>query len=184
MMRRELKQSHKGQFLIELIIAMAIFAIAMVAMAALSVGGVRLFKTARIETLLQGNASDLAGGMINGIPGGSHGLLGAKSIQTGDNADIVFIDKNDETIRYYLTADTIYKTVNGGSDKRFFDFNDAVNIESINFRYYNRSDTQLSTPVANPSEITKVKVIATVKGKNENDPEVTLTTSVKPRNLF
>ena len=175
---------YKGQFLIELLIAMAIFAIAMVAMAALNVGGVRLFKTARMETLLQGNASDLARGMINGIPGGSHSLLGAKSIQTGGDENIIFIDKNDQTIRYYLTADTIYKTIDGGSDTHFFDFNEQINIESINLRYYNRSDTQLTTPVADPSEITKVKIIATVKGKNENDPEVTLTTSVKPRNLF
>ena len=137
-----------------------------------------------METILQGNVSDLARGMINGIPGGNHGLIGAKSIQTGDDADIIFIDKNDQTIRYYLTADTIYKTIDAGSDTRFFDFNDHVDITSIDFKYYNRSDTELTTPVANPSEITKVKIIATVKGKNENDPEVTLTTSVKPRNLF
>ena len=175
---------YRGQFLIELMIAMAILSIAMVAMVALNVRGVRLFKTARMETLLQGNASDLARGMINGIPGGSHGLLGAKSIQTGEDVNIIFTDKNDQTIQYYLTANTIYKTIDGGSDTRFFDFNDQVNIGSIDLRYYNKSDTQLATPVANPSEVTKIKIIATVKGKNENDPEVTLTTSVKPRNLF
>ena len=35
--------NNKGQFLVELLIAFAIFAIALVAMASLNVGGIRLF---------------------------------------------------------------------------------------------------------------------------------------------
>ncbi len=174
----------KGQFLIELVVAMAIFSIAMVAMAALNVGVIRVCKTARVEAVLQGNAGELARGMINGVSGSGHGLLGAKGIHTAEADNIIFTDMNNNTIRYYLTADMIYKTVDGGVNERFFDFNEQVNVESMSLGYYDNTDMQLTVPIADTSKIAKVKIIATVKDKIETDANVSFTVSVRPRNLF
>ncbi len=174
----------KGTLLIELLIVMAVLSLVLTAVVLLHVKGIRIFQVVKEQAIIQKNALGLVNGIANGSGGGRHGLRGAKSIPAAQETDIVFIDKNNDTIRYYLADNTVYKTINGGNDTIFFNFDDEVEVTSIEFQYFNNMDAQLTAPVAVPSDITKVKIIATIKGKETSDSQTTLTLSVKPRNLF
>lgn len=174
----------KGGLFIELLIVTVLLSLVMIGITQSYVYGRRIFEQIKLRTAIQREAINLTNHIASGLPGGAHGLVSAKDIQTADDSNLIFTDKNNDTIRYYKTGADVFKTINGGSDTQFFDFDDLVDVDSLEFRYYTRTDAQLATPVGDPSQVTKIKVITTLKGKDTAKPDLTLTVSIKPRNLM
>ena len=173
------KQSKKGFTLIEVLISIGIMAIIMATIAAIHLKAFRIYHVCRKDMPIQESGQRLINSAING-EAGDMGLLGAKSITNIAIDDITFVDKNNDSIRYYLdtSAQTVYRTVNGGADEGFFDPNDKVDVTSFQLTYYDENEN-IATVAGN---VKRLGISATVNDKNAQRA-ITLTSSVRPRNL-
>jgi len=172
-------QNRRGFTLIEVLITIGIMAIIMATIAAIHLKAFRIYHVCRKDMPIQESGQRLINSAING-EAGDMGLLGAKSITNIAIDDITFVDKNNDSIRYYLdtSAQTIYRTVNGGADEEFFDPNDKVDITSFQLTYYDENENITAVP----SDVRRVEISAVINDKNAQRA-ITLTSSVRPRNL-
>lgn len=164
--------------LLEILIATAIISFILIAVVQIYIKGIAVFQAARDANILQTEATNLLQELTNG----EYGLLGAKAVQTAQTAEIIFTGSANQTIRYFLTGSCLLRDVGTDTDKRFFDFNEQAEVEQLEFRYYDNTNTLLSLPVANPARITKVKMLINL-GLKDEDKSLNLTGAVKLRNV-
>ncbi|MBN1793366.1 MAG: type II secretion system protein [Candidatus Omnitrophica bacterium] len=95
------------------------------------------------------------------------------SILTADTSEFRFYDAADNDIRYHISGGSLYRNNNIL----------AGNIQSLAFRYYNSSNTQLSTPVsaALRSAIRRIEIDLTISAGREN---LTLSSGIYLRNFL
>ena len=171
-------QNKRGFTLIEVLISIGIMAIIMATIAAIHLKAFRIYHVCRKDMPIQESGQRLINGMING-EAGDMGLLGAKSITNIASDNITFIDKNNDSIEYYLdTSDqTVYRIIDGDTEE-FFDPNDKVDVTSFQLTYYDEDENIATTS----SDVRRLEISATINDKNAQRA-ITLISSVRPRNL-
>ena len=169
----KIKINRKGFSLIEMMVALGILSLIIIGLVTFFSGGTRAWVTGQYQLEAQRNARYAMDRMVKEIRGG-------KNIISGSDGDTIVVsipdfDTADPDDYYEVTYSLFGTTIQRGTNPLI---ENVLTGEAI-FKYYNNSDTEVTSPDAN---VSKIHINLKVDVDKDDSPDITLNTDVNLRN--
>jgi len=162
-------ENQKGFSLIEMMVALGIFSLIIIGLVTFFSGGTRSWVTGQHQLEAQRNARLSMDRMVREI------REAAYIEDTSTANDIDFYTPFHGNISYFLSGNDLKR----GSNTMI------NNVQTLDFSYFDNSDTEINTPLSedDESKISKVHVLLEVDVDQDNSPDITLNSDINLRNF-